>query len=60
MLQEELRIAWRIALTRVRGQMQYRASFAMQIFGSFIINSVELKDTGVILAVRLNPKILPR
>ncbi len=40
--QEELRIAWRIALTRVRGQMQYRASFAMQIFGSFIINSVEL------------------
>ena len=38
----ELGIAWRIALSRIRGQMQYRASFLMQIAGSFIINLVEL------------------
>lgn len=38
----ELGITWRIAQLRVRGQMQYRASFLMQIAGSFIINFVEL------------------
>lgn len=38
----EIDITWRIARSRVRGQMQYRASFLMQIAGSFIINFVEL------------------
>lgn len=41
-LSTELAITGRIARARLRGQMQYRASFAMQIAGSFIINFVEL------------------
>lgn len=39
---EELAICWRIASLRLRGQMEYRSSFLMQIFGSFIINFTEL------------------
>lgn len=39
---EELGISWRIAALRLRGQMEYRSSFMMQIAGSFIINFSEL------------------
>lgn len=38
----DLAIAGRIAALRVRGQMQYRASFLMGIAGNFIINFAEL------------------
>lgn len=38
----ELGIAGRIAWSRIQGQMQYRASFALQVFGNFIINFAEL------------------
>ncbi len=38
----DLRIAWRIALFRLRGQMTYRMSFLMQIAGNFIVNFVEV------------------
>jgi ABC-2 type transport system permease protein len=38
----DLAIAWRIALLRLRGQMQYRSSFLMQIFGNFIVNFAEV------------------
>lgn len=38
----DLRTAGRIAGSRIRSQMQYRASFALQIFGNFIINFAEL------------------
>jgi len=41
-LREELGISWRIAALRLRGQMEYRSSFMMQIAGSFIINFSEL------------------
>jgi len=41
-LREELGISWRIATLRLRGQMEYRSSFLMQIAGSFIINFSEL------------------
>jgi ABC-2 type transport system permease protein len=41
-LQEELRIAWKIAGIRLRGQMTYRSSFWMQIFGNFIIHAAEV------------------
>jgi ABC-2 type transport system permease protein len=41
-LGSDLRIAWRIAALRLRGQMAYRTSFLMQIFGNFIINFVEV------------------
>jgi ABC-2 type transport system permease protein len=39
---DELSIAWRIAKIRIRGQMQYRASFLMQLFGNFIVNFAEV------------------
>jgi len=39
---EELGISWRIVVLRLRGQMEYRTSFLMQIAGSFIINFSEL------------------
>ncbi len=38
----DLAIAGRIAALRVRGQMQYRASFLMGIGGNFIINFAEI------------------
>lgn len=41
-LREELRIAWRIAGIRLRGQMSYRSSFWMQIFGNFTIHAAEI------------------
>lgn len=41
-LREELRIAWKIAGIRLRGQMAYRTSFWMQIFGNFITNTAEV------------------
>jgi ABC-2 type transport system permease protein len=41
-MRADLAVAWRIALLRLRGQMQYRASFLMQIAGNFLINIVEV------------------
>lgn len=41
----DLAVALRIALLRVRGQMQYRASFWMQIIGNFFVNIAELLVT---------------
>jgi ABC-2 type transport system permease protein len=41
-LRQDLAVAWRIALLRVRGQMQYRMSFWMQIAGNLVINSSEV------------------
>jgi ABC-2 type transport system permease protein len=38
----DLGIAWRIGALRLRGQMQYGASFYMQIAGNFLINGVEV------------------
>jgi len=35
-------VALRIASLRLRGQMQYRSSFLMQIFGNFIVNFAEI------------------
>ncbi len=40
-LSEELGIALRIAGIRLRGQMAYRASFWMQLFGNFITHAAE-------------------
>jgi ABC-2 type transport system permease protein len=40
-LRADLAIAGRIAALRVRGQMQYRSSFLMQIIGNFIVHGVE-------------------
>ncbi|HEV2067839.1 MAG TPA: ABC-2 family transporter protein, partial [Thermomicrobiales bacterium] len=42
LVRDDLDVAWRIASLRIRGQMQYPASFLMQIFGNFIINLGEL------------------
>lgn len=39
---EELRIAIRIAGIRLRGQMAYRSSFWMQIFGNFLTHTAEV------------------
>ena len=41
----DVAIALRIALLRVRGQMQYRGSFWMQIIGNFFVNVVEVLVT---------------
>jgi ABC-2 type transport system permease protein len=41
-LVQDIRVAIRIAALRLRGQMQYRSSFLMQISGNFIINFVEV------------------
>lgn len=41
----DLGVAWRIAGLRLRGQMQYRASFWMQIIGNFLVNVVEILVT---------------
>jgi ABC-2 type transport system permease protein len=42
LLRSDLGIAWQIARLRIRGQMQYRSSFLMQIVGLFVLNSGEL------------------
>ncbi len=41
-LREELHIALKVAGIRLRGQMTYRASFWMQIFGNFLIHAAEI------------------
>lgn len=41
-LQHDVRVALRIAALRLRGQMQYRSSFLMQIGGNFIVNFAEV------------------
>lgn len=41
-LRQELSIAARIASIRLRGQMSYKASFWMQIFGNFLTNFMEV------------------
>jgi ABC-2 type transport system permease protein len=41
-MRADLMIAGRIAALRLRGQMQYRSSFLMQIFGNFVVNFAEL------------------
>lgn len=41
-IQSDIGIALRIAALRLRGQMQYRSSFLMQIFGNFIVNFAEI------------------
>jgi ABC-2 type transport system permease protein len=33
---------WRLIGARLRGQLQYRASFALQVVGNFVVNAVEL------------------
>jgi ABC-2 type transport system permease protein len=46
-LRSDIAIAWRIARLRIRGQMTYRASFLMQIFGNLVINAAEVFATLV-------------
>jgi ABC-2 type transport system permease protein len=41
-LRQDLAVAGRIAALRLRGQMQYRSSFWMQIGGNFIVNFAEV------------------
>jgi len=41
-IQSDIRVALRIAALRLRGQMQYRSSFLMQIWGNFIVNFAEV------------------
>ncbi len=41
-LRADLSIAGRIAALRIRGQLQYRSSFWLQIVGNFILNSAEV------------------
>jgi len=41
-IRSDIAIAGRIATLRLRGQMQYRTSFLMQIFGNFIVNFAEI------------------
>jgi ABC-2 type transport system permease protein len=41
-IRSDIGIALRIAGLRLRGQMQYRSSFFMQIFGNFIVNFAEI------------------
>jgi len=41
-MRADLTIAGRIAALRLRGQMQYRSSFLMQIFGNFVVNFAEI------------------
>lgn len=41
-IRSDIGIALRIAALRLRGQMQYRSSFLMQIFGNFIVNFAEI------------------
>ena len=41
-LRHDIRVALRIAALRLRGQMQYRSSFLMQIGGNFIVNFAEV------------------
>ena len=41
----DLMTTWRIARLRLLGQMSYRSSFIMQIFGNFLINAVEVVAT---------------
>lgn len=41
-LLDEVSIAWRIGSLRLRGQMQHRGSFFLQIFGNFIVNFAEV------------------
>lgn len=42
LLRSDIGVAWRIASLRLRGQMQYRSSFIMQIAGNFLINFAEI------------------
>lgn len=41
-VRSDLAIAGRIAALQLRGQMQYRTSFLMQIFGNFVVNFAEI------------------
>jgi ABC-2 type transport system permease protein len=41
-IRSDVRVALRIAALRLRGQMQYRSSFFMQIWGNFIVNFAEI------------------
>jgi ABC-2 type transport system permease protein len=41
----DIGVVWRVAKLRLRGQMAYRASFAMQIGGNFLVNGVEVIAT---------------
>lgn len=41
-LRDEVVIAWRIARLRLRGQISYRSSFWMQLFGNFLVNAAEI------------------
>ncbi len=41
-IRSDIGVAWRIAMLRLRGQMQYRSSFFMQIVGNFLVNAVEV------------------
>lgn len=41
-LRHDVRVALRIAALRLRGQMQYRSSFIMQITGNFVVNFAEV------------------
>lgn len=38
----DIAVASRIALLRLRGQMQYRMSFWLQVVGNFVVNGVEV------------------
>ena len=44
-LRHDISVATRIAALRVRGQMQYRSSFFMQIAGNFVVNFAEVLVT---------------
>jgi ABC-2 type transport system permease protein len=41
----DIGVVWRIAKLRLRGQMAYRSSFAMQIAGNLLANCVEIMAT---------------
>lgn len=41
-LRNEIPLAWRIAVMRVRGQAHYRGSFMMQMFGNTIMTTIEV------------------
>lgn len=41
-VRDDVSVAVRIAALRLRGQMQYRMSFIMQIVGNFLVNAVEV------------------
>ena len=45
-IRRDIRVALRIAAMRLRGQMQYRSSFLMQIAGNFIVDTAKLQQIG--------------